>query len=154
MNQFRGGFLYNWGGYALGVKTPVVGDVDVGWDLLNYGFMSGDGDAGYTCGRSQRIIRFSTGPITMTWQHGAHTFTFGASWYREQDHYWNPPAGVNCLNLGLVPGDPAFDPSFQCSVHRRGQRATQQAEGEQIYAILDRGRGCFERRGGPDRVRA
>jgi len=133
VNQFRGGFLYNWGGYALDVKTPVVGDVAIGWNLLNYGFMSGDGDAGYTYGTVTTYYPLFNFSDNVSWQRGSHSFSFGGSWYREQDHYWNPPAGVNGLDLGLVPGDPAFGP-ISSALSTAG--ATQQEEGEQIYAIL------------------
>ena len=133
VNQFRGGFLYNWGGYALGVKTPVEGDSTIGWNLLNYGFMSGDGDAGAVYGTVTTYYPLFNWSDNLTWQKGAHSFSFGASWFREQDHYWNPPAGVNGINLGLVPGDSAFSP---VSNSLSGASATQQQEGEQLYAIL------------------
>jgi len=134
VNQFRGGFLYNWYGYVLGVKPPVVGDVDVQWNLP-YGFMSGDGDQGAQAGTVTTYYPLFNFSDNMTWQHGAHTFTYGGSWYREQDHYWNPPAGVNFLNLGLVPGDPAFNPVAN-ALTAAGATATQAAEGEQLYAVL------------------
>ncbi len=135
VNQFRGGFLYNWDGYVLGVKPPVVGDVDVQWNLPYSGFMSGDGDQGAVAGTVTTYYPLFNFSDNMTWQHGAHTFTYGGSWYREQDHYWNPPAGVNFLNLGLVPGDPAFNP-VSTALQNAGATAAQTAEGEQIYAIL------------------
>jgi len=47
---------------------------------------------------------------TATWQKKTHTFNFGFSFYREQDHYWNGPELTHInLNAGLVQGDPAFD---------------------------------------------
>ncbi len=46
---------------------------------------------------------------SMTWQRGRHTFQYGVSWYREQDHYWNAPAGFDNYSLGLAAGDPAFN---------------------------------------------
>lgn len=72
---------------------------------------------------------------SMTLQRKAHTIQYGVSWYREQDHYWNPPAGVNSLTLGLVPGDPAFTPVAN-ALTAAGASSTQINEGEQIYAIL------------------
>ena len=42
------------------------------------------------------------------WVHNTHTITFGFSFYREQDHYWNPPDGIQNISLGLVNGDPAY----------------------------------------------
>ena len=134
VNQFRGGFLYNYTNYGKGAAAPTAGSsVDVQWDLPYGGFMSGDGDQGErTSYTYYPLFNFSD---NMTWQHGAHTFTYGGSWYREQDHYWNPPAGVNFLNLGLVPGDPAFNPIANALTARCTQRHSR-VEGEQLYAVL------------------
>src|SRR5208282_1469328 len=52
------------------------------------------------------IFNFSD---SVTWQHGAHSISFGGNWYREQDHYWNAPAGFANYGLGLVTGDPALN---------------------------------------------
>jgi Carboxypeptidase regulatory-like domain len=134
VNQFRGGYLYNWYGYVLGTKPPVVGDVDVQWNLPG-GFMSGDGDQAANAGLVTTYYPLFNWSDTATWQHGSHTFSFGASWFREQDHYWNPPAGVNFLNLGLVPGDPAFQP-ISNALFAANATPAQQAEGEQLYAVL------------------
>src|SRR5579859_849425 len=46
---------------------------------------------------------------SMTWQKSRHTIQYGVSWYREQDHYWNPPAGFSNYSLGLATGDPALN---------------------------------------------
>ncbi len=43
----------------------------------------------------------------VTWQKGSHTLSFGFSYYREQDHYYNAPAGFPFINLGIDPNDPA-----------------------------------------------
>jgi len=134
VNQFRGGFLYNWGGYVLGVKPPQLNDVSIGWNLP-YGFMSGDGDAGATYGTVTTYYPLFNWSDNVTWQKGSHAFQFGASWFREQDHYWNPPAGVNFVSLGLVPGDPAFSPVSN-AIAAGNPTAALQAEGEQLYAVL------------------
>ena len=44
---------------------------------------------------------------SLNWQKGAHALVFGASWYREQDHYWNGPGGEPTWTFGLDPLDPA-----------------------------------------------
>jgi carboxypeptidase family protein len=43
----------------------------------------------------------------VTWQKGSHTLSFGFSYYREQDHYYNAPAGFPFINLGIDANDPA-----------------------------------------------
>jgi hypothetical protein len=108
VNQFHGGFLYNWNIYGAGVLAPTVGSSqNVQWNLPNYnGNMSGDLFQQPT---STYYPLFNASD-TMTWQHAAHTFNFGFSWYHEQDHYWNPPSGIAFTNLGLATGDPALNP--------------------------------------------
>ncbi|HEY5215142.1 MAG TPA: TonB-dependent receptor [Acidobacteriaceae bacterium] len=69
-----------------------------------------------------------------TWQHAAHSVSFGASWYREQDHYYNPPVGYNNYNLGLATGDPALG-AFTTSSMPNANNATI-AEAAQLYAVL------------------
>ena len=46
---------------------------------------------------------------TMTWQHGAHTMNYGFSWWREQNHYYNPAAGYPVANFGLGQRRPGLD---------------------------------------------
>jgi hypothetical protein len=137
VNQFRGGFLYNWNVYGAGVTLPTVGaSQNVEWDLAPYsnGFganMSGDL---YQQPTSTYYPLFNMSD-SVTWQHSAHTFNFGFSWYREQDHYWNSPSAIAFTNLGLVNGDPALNPMANAlSTALAGSAA--QAEGEQLYAIL------------------
>lgn len=99
ITQFRGGFLYN-----------------------NNGFKNSDGyntapTVFWGIGTTPQQYRLSTAqyyPLinasdTTTWQHGAHTLNFGFSYYREQDHYYNPPGGIYGIGLGLAGGDPALN---------------------------------------------
>ncbi len=72
---------------------------------------------------------------TVSWQHGAHTFNFGFSFYREQDHYWNAPAGIPSFNLGLATGDPAIN-AFTSSPSLATAPSAALSEAEQLYAIL------------------
>ena len=71
----------------------------------------------------------------MTWQKGAHTVNAGFSFYREQDHYWNPPEPEH-LYLGLdCPNDPA------CSVFENSPLLANAptnfiADAESLYATL------------------
>lgn len=137
VNQFRGGFLYNYTNYGKGSQPPTVGGPNVYWDLPYptapslYGTMSGDA---YQQPTSQYYPLFNFSD-SATLQHGSHTFMFGVDWYREQDHYWNAPAGIAMTNLGLVPGDPAFTPMAN-ALASAGANPTEQAEGEQLYAVL------------------
>jgi hypothetical protein len=133
VNQFRGGFLYNWQTYGVGSALPTPGSsINVQWDLPNYNAnMSGDEFQQPT---SDYYPLFNMSD-SLTWQHASHTFNFGFSWYREQDHYWNAPSGIAFTNLGLVTGDPALNPIAN-ALAAAGASTAQQTEGEQIYAIL------------------
>ncbi len=133
VNQFRGGFLYNWNIYGAGVAPPIPGSSqNIQWNYPNYNAnMSGDLFQQPT---STYYPLFNMSD-SLTWQHSAHTFNFGFSWYREQDHYWNPPSGIAFTNLGLVTGDPALNP-IASALSAAGASSAQQTEGEQLYAIL------------------
>ena len=105
VNQFRGGmlYLYQAGAYKAGStyqKRPLVF-----WNIPNTnGFSSGE--FFYTT-QSNYYPLFNLSD-NMTWQRAAHTLSFGVSWYREQDHYWNPPLGYPNINLGLAADDPVL----------------------------------------------
>jgi hypothetical protein len=136
VNNFRGGFLYNvtWGAY----NAPPLSQTD---PQLNWNYTS----VGYPYGSQMSGTIFYTGintyyPVfnasdTVTWQHGAHTMTFGFSWWREQDHYYNPVLGYPGANYGLASGDPAQN-AFQAGSTIPGATLNEQNEAQQLYAIL------------------
>jgi hypothetical protein len=74
---------------------------------------------------------------TLTWQKKTHTFNFGYSFYREQDHYWNPPE-LTHITTGLVQGDPALDALTNAGSYQPLPFAStaQQANARSIYALL------------------
>jgi hypothetical protein len=43
---------------------------------------------------------------SLNWQEGAHSASFGFSWYREQDHYWNGVGGEPTYLFNIVAQDP------------------------------------------------
>ena len=73
---------------------------------------------------------------TMTWQHSAHTFNFGFSWYHEQDHYWNPPSGIASLRIWGCYGRSCIESDRERADRASFAHSAQQKEGEQLYAIL------------------
>lgn len=115
LNQFQGGYLYNWSLSAyksaaahLYEKHSIVFWV-APWGLNVSGptGAAASGDFFYSgISNFYPAISFSDNLI---WQHSRHTFTFGGSFYQEQDHYWNPPLGYNNVVMGLGPGDPAYN---------------------------------------------
>ncbi len=123
INQFRGGYYYNWYAYATGSKPTWDTLPQVSWAIAN-------------SGQSFNLPVSTFYPIvnasdTATWVHKVHTVTFGFDFFREQDHYWNPPDGIQNIALGLASGDPsltAFDNYFGA--------AADAGEAENLYATL------------------
>jgi len=135
INQLKAGYLYNTTKYAYNSAPLYATEPTVFWNFNNFGANGANNMSGQTY--QLPITTYS--PIltlsdTATWQHKAHTFNFGFSWYREQDHYWNPPAGFPNYNLGLSTGDPALQ-AFSSST-LPGASTNSQQEAQQLYAIL------------------
>jgi hypothetical protein len=134
INQFRGGYYYNAYWYGFGTK-PL-------WDTLPQvswaGFAVLPSGVGITSGQSftfpistyYPIVNFSD---NATWQHGAHTVGFGVNFYREQDHYWNAPDGIQNLTLGLATGDPALN---VFNNYFAGASSSDRGDAEGLYATL------------------
>ena len=104
INQFRGGFLYN---YA--ANSPKQGNDPEKYGYINYwagpdGLNPGSGAFFYSAiSNFYPLINFSD---NIVWQHKSHNVSVGGSFYREQDHYWNPPQGYDNVVFGDQPGDP------------------------------------------------
>ena len=102
VNELRGGYLYHYDGFgAVG-----FGNIENQYPSVNWGVNAQSGQ-NYGLPTPDYYPIFNLAD-TMTWQHGAHTVNFGLTWYREQDHYWNAPAGFATYSLGLGTGDPAL----------------------------------------------
>lgn len=135
INQIKVGFLYNHTENAYNVAPLYNSNPVVQWgfpgDTNNK--MSGQN---YTTpsGTYYPLFSFSD---SVTLQKGSHTMQFGASWYREQDHYYNNPVGFPNISLGLTTGDPALN-AFNGGSGGTLPNASgsQLAEAEQLYAIL------------------
>jgi hypothetical protein len=138
VNQFRGGFLYYDQGYGdLGFNNIETQYPTVAWNISSpqTGYPYGGNMAGqqYSLPTPDYYPLFNASD-TMTWQHGAHTLSYGFSWYREQDHYWNAPAGYAGYSFGLASGDPALNMFNTTSVpDASGQNLS---EIESLYAAL------------------
>jgi hypothetical protein len=128
INQFRGGYYYNAFWYGFGSKpiwAPPLDLPQVSWAVG-------------TSGQTFTLPVSTFYPLVnvvdnASWLRGAHTISFGFDFYREQDHYWNPPDGIDNLALGLINGDPArnaFDNYFASATS--GDRG----EAENLYATL------------------
>lgn len=69
----------------------------------------------------------------LNWQHGKHSFTAGAVWYREQDHYWNGPGGEPSYSFGITSQDP-LGAVFSSALS--SLTSTNLANAENLYAEL------------------
>ncbi|HUX46047.1 MAG TPA: TonB-dependent receptor [Terracidiphilus sp.] len=135
INQFKMGFLYDATGYAYNAAPIWVTEPSVAWNF--------PGANGLMSGQQYNLPVSTYYPIytisdSMTLQRGKHTIQYGMSAYREQDHYWNPPAGFNNYSLGLATGDPALNAftnsGSNATLPAASNASLQQAD--QLYAIL------------------
>ncbi len=108
VNQFRGGYLYDSQGFTnsagynsaptvFWANNPLTGNNPIGTTPQQYNL------------RTAQYYPLVNASDTATWQHGAHSLSFGFSFYREQDHYYNPPGGIYGIGLGLSGSDPALN---------------------------------------------
>jgi len=138
VNEFRGGFLYNVSVGAYNAPGLSLANPQLGWNYPSAPYPQGSQMSGtiFYSGINTEYPVFSASD-TMTWQHGAHTMNYGFSWWREQNHYYNPAAGYPVANFGLANGDPAQG-AFTIGTGGTlpGASTGQQAEAEQLYAIL------------------
>lgn len=139
INQLKAGFLYNATKYSYNAKPLYATEPTVFWGFNNFGATSA------TCqnnGMSGQCYNTPIGPYypvfnlsdSATWQHNSHTFDFGFSWYREQDHYWNGPLGFPNYNIGLATGDPALQAFNATTLPQSSTKS--QSEAQQLYAVL------------------
>lgn len=130
INQFHAGYMY---------QLSIFDTETLGIDLPNlyrqnwpYGLTSLYGGA-YPRRPISSFYPLLNATDNLTWQKGAHSFIFGASWYREQDHYWNGPGGEPNYTFGLDAADPA---SNVINAALPGVSTTNQANARALYALL------------------
>lgn len=131
INDVKLGYLYNTTKYAYNAAPLYATQPTVFWNF--------PGANGAMSGQVYQTPVTTFYPIlsasdSTTWQHAAHSVSFGASWYREQDHYYNPPVGYNNYNLGLATGDPALQAFTTNSMPSANSASL--AEAAQLYAVL------------------
>jgi hypothetical protein len=127
INQFRGGFLYYWAGFAQGFdESRRLGLPHVSW---------GYGTSPYSYpGPNSRYFPNFNAQDTVSWQKGAHALSFGGSYWREQDHYWDPPFAWPNYSLGINANDPAN--AMFTSANFPGASAVELNRARGLYATL------------------
>ncbi|MGH9528849.1 MAG: carboxypeptidase-like regulatory domain-containing protein, partial [Terriglobales bacterium] len=136
VNEFRGGFLYNVIVRAYDAAPLSINNPQLGWNYTNVPGPQNTQMSGtvFTTGINEYYPVFNASD-TMTFQHGSHTMNYGFSWWREQDHYYNPVQGFPGVNFGLANGDPAQN-AFQAGTTLPGASTNEQNQAQQLYAIL------------------
>lgn len=139
INQFKAGWLYNATFFAYNSNHGYFNDPTV-WSWPGpFQIANGPNASGHDYYRPINtyypVWNFSD---TLAWQKGAHNFSFGGSFVREQDHYWNGPEGIATINFGLVTGDPALTALQNTGSYQPlpGATTAQQTEAQNLYAIL------------------
>jgi hypothetical protein len=140
VNQFQGGYLYNYGDSAYKSRAGNYNqnhDI-VWWNApwgLNIGNAGGTSGDFFYSGISNFYPLFSF-TDNLTWQHRSHNLVFGASFYREQDHYWNPPQGYDNVVMGMGSGDPGLNVFSASNPALATANGTQLGEMQSYYAVL------------------
>ncbi len=144
INQFRGGFLYFWAGFAQGFDESRR----LGLPHVNWGY----GATPYAYpGPNSRYFPNFNGQDTVSWQKGSHSVNFGFSYWREQDHYWDPPFAWPNYSLGINGNDPAN--AMFTAANFPGATGVELDRARNLYATLVgrvsgvNGRTCYD----PDR---
>jgi hypothetical protein len=136
INQFRGGYMYfaQWfsDGFdesqhltlphvATSYTNPITGSGAVGIGLS------------YPGPNSRYFPNFNA-QDTVSIQKGAHGINFGFSYWREQDHYWDPPGGWANYTLGMNGNDPS-NQMFN-TTNLPGATSTDLARARALYTML------------------
>lgn len=104
INQFRGGYLYNYASNSENQSQDPEKYKFINWWAGPDGLNNVNQYFWYSAiSNFYPLISFSDNVV---WQHKSHNLTFGGSFYREQDHYWNAPLGYDNVVFGDWPGDP------------------------------------------------
>jgi len=100
LNSFRAGYLYNSATYGYDLTPAWLTQPSISFA---YG-ASGVELNNLPVGTYYPLFNASD---NVTWQRSKHTVSFGFSFFREQDHYYNSPAGFPFITMGLDANDPA-----------------------------------------------
>lgn len=115
VNEFRGGFFWNFEFFGYDAKPSIyLANPFVDWQIGDIAPCFCSSGQSYNLGVNNWYPIFNFAD-NITWQHGAHTLTYGITWWREQDHYIDAPNALESFTLGLAAGDPAlakFDSFF------------------------------------------
>jgi Carboxypeptidase regulatory-like domain len=132
INQFHGGYMYQFDSFSYDGGTDLSVLYRQNWQYGSTTLTSPYGNA------YPRVPISSFYPLlnavdNLTGQKGAHNYTLGASWFREQDHYWNGPGGEPSYTFGLDGQDPVTN---VINGALASQNTTIQGNARSVYALL------------------
>jgi len=143
LNSFRAGYLYNSAKYGYDLTPAWMTEPSINFAYYPSGAPStGSGLElnNLPIGTYYPVFNLSD---NVTWQKSAHTVSFGFSYFREQDHYYNAPAGFPFIHMGLAAGDPAvkvftdyFNANFPTVNGVPGYTDADLQHAENLYATL------------------
>lgn len=130
INQFHAGYMYQLRVFdieTLGIDLPNLYRQNWPYNLTSlYG-------GAYPRRPISSFYPLLNATDSLTWQKGSHSFIFGASWYREQDHYWNGPGGEPNYSFNLDSLDPATTAINNALASTSN---TNQTNARSLYALL------------------
>ena len=130
INQFHAGYMYQLSQFDLeDLGTDYSTLFETQW---SYGQTSLLGNA-YPRRAISSFYPLLSWNDGFTWQKGSHSLSFGAVWYREQDHYWNGPGGEPNYRFGITGQDP-LGAVFTSAL--TGFTSTNLTNAENLYAEL------------------
>ncbi len=132
VNQFHAGYMYQYSIFdpeTLGISASLPVMFRQNWP---YGLTSLYGN-NYPRRPISSFYPLLNGVDNLTWQKGSHQLVAGASWFREQDHYWNGPGGEPNYTFGLHAQDPA---TSVINTALAGADTATQANARGLYALL------------------
>lgn len=129
VNQFHAGYMYQYSAFDvenLGIDLTSIYQQAWGYGTSLYGSF-------YPRLPISSFYPLLSANDSLSWQYGQHSFVFGASWYREQDHYWNNPGGFPSYTFGISAQDP-LGATFTNALP--GISTTNLTNAENLYAEL------------------
>jgi hypothetical protein len=136
INQFRGGYLYFAQWFADGFdESQHLTLPHVATSYTNPLDTTSNAGIGLSYpGPNSRYFPNFNAQDTVSIQKGAHGLNFGVSYWREQDHYWDPPGGWANYTLGMNANDPAN--GMFTATNFPGASSTDLARARALYTLL------------------
>jgi len=131
INQFQSGYMYQYSVFSpenLGLPLETMFRQNWGYGTSLYG-------GAYPRRAISSFYPLLSANNSLTWQKGSHSYIFGASWWREQDHYWNGAGGEPSINFGITAQDP-LSAVFNTALTQQLASNQNLNQAQALYALL------------------